>query len=101
MGETKGLVFLFCGWSVLIAGGWMVLAWSRKSYLESAEITSCVFLVLFQDGGGLSSRFSCVVQGMKTYFLNLRKLLKIEYILWKWDVGVYLDCKTMEFVIAG
>ena len=30
---------------------WVVLAWSRKSCLGPAEIVSCVFLVLFKDGG--------------------------------------------------
>ena len=28
-----------------------MLAWSRKSYLGLAEILSCVFQVLFKDGG--------------------------------------------------
>ena len=27
-----------------------MLVWSRKSYLRMAEITSCVFLVLFKGG---------------------------------------------------
>ena len=48
MGETEGLILLFCGWRVLIVGGWVVLAWSRKSDLGTAEIVSCVFLVLFK-----------------------------------------------------
>ena len=30
--------------------GWVVLAWSRKSYLGQAEITFCVFRVSFKDG---------------------------------------------------
>ena len=29
MGETDGLIFLFCSWSVLIVSEWVVLAWSR------------------------------------------------------------------------
>ena len=36
----------------------MVVAGSRNSCLGPAEIASCVFLVLFKDGGpSLSSRF--------------------------------------------
>ena len=51
MVETEGLVLLFYSWTVLIVGGWVALAFSRKSYLGPAEIVSCVFLVLFKDGG--------------------------------------------------
>ena len=56
MGETEGLVLLFCIWSVLIIGEWVVLAWSRKSYLRPDEIPSCVFLILFMNGGRKVSR---------------------------------------------
>ena len=51
MGEKEGLILKFCSWSVLIVGGWVVLAWSRMYYLGPAEIAPCVFLVLFKDGG--------------------------------------------------
>ena len=51
MVETEDLVLLFYSWSVLIFGGWVALAFSRKSYLGPVEIVSCVFLVLFKDGG--------------------------------------------------
>ena len=51
MGETEGLILLFCSWSILSAGRWVVLAWSRKFYLGPAEIASRVFLVLFKYEG--------------------------------------------------
>ena len=51
MGEAEGLILLCCSWSVLTGGGWVVLVWSRKSYLGPAEIASCAFLVLFKDEG--------------------------------------------------
>ena len=51
MGQTEGSILLCRSWGVLIVGGWMALAFSRKSYLGPVEIVSCVFLVLFKDGG--------------------------------------------------
>ena len=41
----------FVIWSALIAGAWVVVAWSRKSCLVSAEIASFVCLFLFKDWG--------------------------------------------------
>ena len=42
----------------LTVGGWMVVAWSRKSSLGPAEIAYYVCLILFKDGGcRMSSRF--------------------------------------------
>ena len=32
-------------WTALIVGGWVVVAWSRKSCLGPAEISSFVFLI--------------------------------------------------------
>ena len=42
---------IFVVWSVLIAGGCVVVVWRRKSCLGPAEITSFVCLVLFKDEG--------------------------------------------------
>ena len=49
----------------------MVFVWSRKSYLGPAEIVSCVFMVLFKDGGPkISPKFHLYVfdvnQGKET-----------------------------------
>ena len=53
---------IFVVWSALIVGKWVVVAWSRKSYVELAEIISFVFLVLFKDGGcKVSPRFHLFV----------------------------------------
>ena len=41
---------IFVIWSALIAGGWVVVACSRKSCLGPAEFASFVCLVLFKDG---------------------------------------------------
>ena len=41
---------------------------------------------------------------MERFYLNLKilhELLKIECVLWKWDVGVCLDRECAEFVTAG
>ena len=49
---------IFVVWSTLIAGGWVVVAWSRKSCLGPAEIASLVCLILFKDRGRrVSPRF--------------------------------------------
>ena len=37
-------------WSALIAGGWVVVACSRKSCLGPAEFVFFVYLILFKDG---------------------------------------------------
>ena len=36
---------IFVVWSALIVGRWVVVAWSRKSCLGPAEISSFVFLI--------------------------------------------------------
>ena len=41
---------IFVVWSALIISEWVVVNWSRKSWLGPAEISSFVFLVLFKDG---------------------------------------------------
>ena len=46
MGEkTEGLILFSVVWSPLIVSGWVVVAFGRKSYLESAEISSFVFFI--------------------------------------------------------
>ena len=42
---------IFVVWSALIAGGWMVVLWSRKSSLGPVKIASFLCLVLFKDEG--------------------------------------------------
>ena len=54
MGETDGLILLFCSWSVLTVSEWVVLAWSRMSYLGPAEMASFVFQVCSRMGGARS-----------------------------------------------
>ena len=41
---------IFVAWIALIAAGWVVVKWSRKSCLGPAEIAPFVCLVLFKDG---------------------------------------------------
>ena len=38
-------LLIFVGWSALIAGGWLVVAWGRKCCLGPADFTSLVCLV--------------------------------------------------------
>ena len=41
MGEaTEGLILFFVVWSALIVGGWVVVAWGRKSCIEPVKIAS-------------------------------------------------------------
>ena len=41
MGEaTEGLILFFVVWSALIVGGWVVVAWGRKSCLGPVKIAS-------------------------------------------------------------
>ena len=44
---------IFVIWTALIVGGWVVVAWSRKSCLGPAEISSFVFLIYskMEDAG--------------------------------------------------
>ena len=45
------LFFFFVAWSAVFVGGWVVVAWVRKSYLGPTEISSSVYLVQFKDAG--------------------------------------------------
>ena len=45
------LFFFFVAWSAVFVGGWVVVAWVRKSYLGPTEIPSSVYLVQFKDAG--------------------------------------------------
>ena len=44
--------FIFIVWSALVFSRSMVGAWGRKSYLESTEISSVVYLVKFKGDAG-------------------------------------------------
>ena len=89
--ETRPDFVIFVVSSALIVGKWVVVAWSRKSWVELAEIISFVFQVLFKDGGcrvsprfhlfvfninqgkeevGVSSRFPCVTSEMERFSLH-------------------------------
>ena len=48
--DRKSNFVIFVVWNALIVGGWVLVVWSRKSYLGPAEIIFFVFLVLFKDG---------------------------------------------------
>ena len=53
---------IFVAWSALIASGWMVVTWSRKSSLAPAKIAFFVCLVLLKDEGRkVSPRFHLFV----------------------------------------
>ena len=54
--KTEDLILIiFVVWNTLIVGPWamvgLLVAWSRKSCLGPAEISSFVFLGFFKDGG--------------------------------------------------
>ena len=89
------------------------MAWGRKSCLGWAEMTSLMFLVLFNDGGcRVSPRFYHFVsvvnqenkeaewvqdflawpQGWKDSPWIFCELLKIENLLWKWFVEMRAVC---------
>ena len=62
MRDRRPNFVIFVVWSALIAGEWVVVAWSRKSSLGPAEIASIVCLVLFKDEGcRVSPRFHLFV----------------------------------------
>ena len=42
-----------------------------------------------------------MIPGMERFSKDLHEMLKTEYVLWKWVVGVSLDRECVEFVIAG
>ena len=78
-GETEGLIFvIFVVWSALIVGRWVVVVWTRKSYLLLA-----VFLVLFKDGqprvdprshllgDEVSLSFPCMTLGIEIFSLDI------------------------------
>ena len=48
----------------------------------------------------MSSRFLCVTPVIVRFYLDLPRAAKIEYVLWKWGVGVCLHCECVEFVTA-
>ena len=49
--ERRPNFVIFVVGSALIVGGWVMVAWSKKSSLGPTEIASSVFLVLFKGGG--------------------------------------------------
>ena len=56
--ERRPNFVIFVVGSALIVGGWVMVAWSKKSSLGPTEIASSVFLVLFKGGGrSVSLRF--------------------------------------------
>ena len=60
--DRKSNFVIFVVWNALIVVGWVLVVWSRKSYLGPAEIIFFVFLVLFKDGGRrVSPRFHLLV----------------------------------------
>ena len=48
--DRKPNFVIFVVWNALIVSEWVVLAWSRKSYLKPAEIASYLLLASFKDG---------------------------------------------------
>ena len=95
-GDKEGLILLFLYFGVLKLSLSLDEWWWRgaesviKSRLKSQFI---VFLVLFKDAGHwVSPRF---------HHFILRKLFKIENVLWKWCVRVCLDCECVELVVSG
>ena len=39
----------------------------------------------------MDSRFSCLTPGMERFLLDLLGAVKIEDVIWKWGVGVFLE----------
>ena len=56
-GEHRMPHFIFVVWSALVVSGWVVAAWSRKSYLGLTETASVAYLVKLKDRG---CRVSCL-----------------------------------------
>ena len=56
-GDTEHIIFIFVVWSALVVSGWVVAAWSRKSYLGLTETASVAYLVKLKDRG---CRVSCL-----------------------------------------
>ena len=56
-GETQSTSFYFRGLECVVVSMYVVAAWSRKSYLGPAEISSVAYLVKFKDRG---RRVSCL-----------------------------------------
>ena len=51
--------------SALIVGGWVVVAWSRRSCLGPVDIASFVFLVIFIDWGHrMSPKFHLLISNV-------------------------------------
>ena len=50
-GEHRMPHFIFVVWSALVVSGWVVAAWSRKSYLGLTETASVAYLVRLKDRG--------------------------------------------------
>ena len=51
MRDRRPHFVIFVVWEALIAGGCVVVAWSQKSYLRPAEISSFLVLVKFKNKG--------------------------------------------------
>ena len=63
---------------------WVLVVWSRKSYLGPAEIPYFI---------------SCVTPEIEKFYLDLPQAVKkIENVLWKWGAEVRLDSECVEFV---
>ena len=43
--DRKSHFFIFVVWKALIAGGWVVVAWGKKSHFGPAEISFFMYLV--------------------------------------------------------
>ena len=73
MRDRKPNFVIFVIWSALIAGGWVVVACSRKSCLGPAEFASFVCLVLFKDGGRrVGRRFHFFVSKVNIFVSEIR-----------------------------
>ena len=126
MRDRKSNFVIFVIWSALCTDEWVLVACSRKSCLGPAEFGSFMCLVLFKHGGrSVGRRFHLFVSDVNLFVSEIRlriqgefkislhdprngktplrsftSCLKIEYVLWKWDEGQYLDRDCVEFVTA-
>ena len=50
-GKHRMPYFIFVVWIALVVSGWVVAAWSRKSYLGLTETASVAYLVRLKDRG--------------------------------------------------
>ena len=79
---------------------WVVVTWGRKSYLGPAEISCCVLLFKFKDGGHrMSLRFHLFVSDVnrRTKILGATRWMQ-DFLTWSqgWKGSSYIFCELLR-----